>query len=140
MDNSIPICRSILKHWVYMDAEYLKVWLTMLSRARYITEPKTGIYGKVLCTLNYAEFIFGYKAWSENTGISYQRLRGLIGKLLKDNMIILKTQTNQFTVYEIVNYAKFNSQNKRELTINGEADSIKYPKNNTQQSSRSHNK
>lgn len=110
MFDSIPICRSVLKHWVYQDAEYLKVWLTMLSRARYIDEPKTVIYEKSLCTLNYGEFIFGYKAWSEKTGISYQRLRGLISKLMKDNMLILKTQTNHFTVYEITNYSKFNSQ------------------------------
>ena len=82
----------------------------MLSQARYLEEPKTVIYEKALCTLNYGEFIFGYKAWSSKTGITYQRLRGLITKLLKDNMLILKTQTNHFTVYEITNYAKFNSQ------------------------------
>lgn len=124
-DDSIPICRSILDHWVYKDAEYLKVWLTMLSRARYSQVPKTVTYEKALCILNYGEFIFGYKAWSEDTGISYQRLRGLIKKLLKDDMLKLKTQTNHFSVYEIINYAKFNSQKS-------ESESISIDTNNSQ--------
>ena len=110
MDNSIPICRSILTHWVYEDAEYLKVWLTMLSQARYKEEPKTVMYEKALCTLNYGEFIFGYKAWSSKTGISYQRLRTLMIKFLEDNMLTLKLTTNKYSVYAVVNYAKFNSQ------------------------------
>lgn len=110
MDNSIPICRSILNHWVYEDSEYLKVWLTMLSQARYKEEPKTVMYEKALCTLNYGEFIFGYKAWSSKTGISYQRLRSLMTKFLEDNMLTLKLTTNKYSVYAVVNYAKFNSQ------------------------------
>lgn len=110
MNNSIPICRSILTHWVYQDAEYLKVWLTMLSRARYIDEPKTIVYEKSLCTLNYGQFIFGRKAWCKQTGISEQRLRGLLKKLLADNMLILKQKTNHFSIYEITNYSKFNQQ------------------------------
>ena len=108
MDNSIPICRSILSHWVYQDAEYLKTWVTMLSRARYMEEPKTVIYEKSLCTLNYGQFIFGRKAWSDLTKISEQRLRTLVKKLIEDNMIQLVHKTNHFSIYQITNYAKFN--------------------------------
>lgn len=86
----------------------------MLGRARYKQEPKTVTYEKVLCTVNYGEFIFGYKAWSESTGISYQRLRGLVSKLVSDNMIKVSKQTSRYTVYEIINYAKFNSQQSQE--------------------------
>ena len=110
MKDSIPICRSILSHWVYEDAEYLKVWLTMLSNARYLKEPKTVVYEKSLCTLCYGEFIFGRKAWSRQTKVSEQRLRGLIKLLIKDKMIELKHRTNHFSIYLIVNYAKFNHQ------------------------------
>ena len=110
MDNSIPICRSILNHWVYEDSEYLKVWLTMLSQARYKEEPKTVMYEKALCTLNYGEFIFGYKAWSSKTGISYQRLRTLMSRLIEDNMLALQVTTYHYSVYAVVNYSKFNSQ------------------------------
>lgn len=110
MKNSIPVCRSILAHWIYADAEYLKVWLTMLSTARYLNKPTTVVYEKASCTINRGEFIFGRRAWSKQTKVSEQRLRGLIKLLIKDNMLILKQQTNHFSVYLIANYAKFNPQ------------------------------
>jgi len=135
MDNSIPICRSILTHWVYEDAEYLKVWLTMLSQARYKEEPKTVMYEKALCTLNYGEFIFGYKAWSSKTGISYQRLRTLMSRLIEDNMLVLQLTTYHYSVYAVVNYAKFNSQetlipSRLEGSSNSHPTGNKQPSNN----------
>jgi hypothetical protein len=87
----------------------------MLGRARYNQDSKTIIYEKVLCTVNYGEFIFGYKAWSNSTGISYQRLRGLVSKLIDDEMIKVKKQCSRYTIYEIVNYSKFNSQETKEI-------------------------
>ncbi|HEY3426880.1 MAG TPA: hypothetical protein VGL27_18950 [Negativicutes bacterium] len=110
MEDSIPIHRDTLKHWIYCDSDYFKIWVTMLARARYMEEPKTVVYEKTLCTVNYGEFIFGYKAWSESTGISYQRLRTLIKKLIKEKMIFCRTTTNHFSIYQIINYRKFNSQ------------------------------
>lgn len=85
----------------------------MLSRARYIDEPKMVVYEKSICTLKYGQFIFGRKKWSEVTGVSEQRLRGLIKKLITDNMLVVSSQTNHFTIYEIVNYAKFNQQDNQ---------------------------
>ena len=110
MNDAIPICRSIFKHWIYEDAEYFKVWVTMLADASYIKTPKMVLYEKTLVEQNYGEFIFGYKKWSKKCNISYQRLRGLMDKLISADMIKLKTKTNRFSLYEIVNYAKFNSQ------------------------------
>lgn len=109
MYNSFPVCRTILDHWIYKDCEYLKVWITMLSRARYLKDIKVGIHESILYEIHYGEFIFGYKKWSENTGISYQRLRGLVKKMISCNMIILKKQTSKFSIYEIINYEKYNS-------------------------------
>lgn len=108
MNDSIPICRSILNHWIYNDAEYLKVWLTMLARARYTEEVKAGMHEGVMYTLNRGEFIFGRKKWSEQTGVGEQRLRTLIKKLEADSMIVNLSTTSKFTVYRIVNYEKFN--------------------------------
>jgi len=135
MNNSIPICRSILNHWVYEDPEYLKVWLTMLSQARYKEEPKTVMYEKALCTLNYGEFIFGYKAWSSKTGISYQRLRTLMGRLIADNMLTLQLTTYHYSVYAVVNYSKFNSQetlipSRLEGSTNSHVTDTQQPSNN----------
>lgn len=109
-DNFIPISRDVFEHWIYQDAEYFKVWMTMLARARYSKDTKTGMYKDSMYTIGYGQFLFGYKSWSEDCGISYQRIRNLIKKLIASNMIKVAQKSNHFSVYEIVNYAKFNSQ------------------------------
>jgi hypothetical protein len=126
MNDSIPICRSVFKHWIYKDAEYLKVWLTMLGRARYIEEPKTDMYEKILYTLNYGEFIFGRPTWCKDTGISEQRLRRLVELLINDGMITKIRKTSKFTIYKIVNYAKFNQQLSQENQGTTDIDNFKY--------------
>lgn len=115
MDNSIPICRSVFNHWIYDDAEFLKSWLTMLGRAQFTKEPKLKMHLGITYTLNYGEFIFGRKAWSEKVGISEERTRRLISLLVKDNMIKEVAFKGKFTIYKIVNYAKFNQQKSRKV-------------------------
>ena len=110
MFNSFPICRSIFDHWIYADADYLKIWVTMLGRARYLKDEKTGLYQKIQYTLKYGEFIFGRKQWSKDLGIGEQRIRTCIKKLEKDNMIKLEKSTSKFTIFSVTNYAKFNHQ------------------------------
>lgn len=117
LQNFLPLSREVREHWIYKDAEYLQVWIEMLFRARYSIEPKTDIYEGVLYTLNYGEFIFGYKSWSEELSISYQRLRGLIKKLITENMIIKVKATSKLTIYKIVNYEKFNSQSNNQNSV-----------------------
>jgi len=99
------------EHWIYKDAEYLQVWLEMLFCARYSEESKTDMYKGTLYTIEYGQFIFGLNSWSERLSISYQRLRGLISKLLKTNMIKKVGATSKLTIYGITNYTKFNSHN-----------------------------
>jgi hypothetical protein len=115
LQDSIPICRNVFKHWIYDDAEYLKVWLTMLGRARYLKEPKKIMFEGTLAEVNYGEFIFGYNAWNKNTGVSVQRLRTLIKTLTTDGMILSTVRTNRFTIFQITNYEKFNSQSSQEV-------------------------
>ena len=115
----IKISRHIVDHWIYQDAEYFKVWFEMLFRARYSTEPVTKLVYGQLVTLNRGEFIFGRQSWSERLGISEQRLRTLIDKLIQDNMIEVVKKYNKFTIYRIVNYEKYNQHtNQQEMAEN----------------------
>lgn len=111
-DDSIPICRSVFKHWIYEDAEFLKTWITMLGRAQYTPAPKNCLYMGISYTLGRGEFVFGRKKWCKDTGISEERLRRLIGLMVKDNMISVVAFKGKFTIYKIVNYDKFNQQEK----------------------------
>jgi len=114
MRDSIPICRSILKHWIFQDAEYLKVWLTMLAKARYIREPKKVMYQGTLHEVNYGEFIFGRPTWCKDLKISENRLRKLMNLLVEENMIELVKKTGKSTIYRITNYEKFNQQDNQQ--------------------------
>lgn len=115
----LRISRCIIDHWIYQDAEYFKVWFEMLFRARYSTEPVTKLVYGQLVTLNRGEFIFGRQSWSKRLGISEQRLRTLIDKLIQDNMIEVVKKNNKFTIYRVINYEKYNPQtNQQETTEN----------------------
>lgn len=115
----IKISRHIVDHWIYQDAEYFKVWFEMLYRARYLQEPVTRLIHGQLVTIKRGEFVFGRKSWSERLGISEQRLRTLIKRLVEDNMIELVKRYNKFTIYKVVNYEKNNQQgNQHEILEN----------------------
>lgn len=128
MDNFLPLSREVRNHWIYKDAEYLQVWIEMLFRARYCKESKTDIYDGILYTIEYGQFIFGLKSWSDQLSISYQRLRTLLNKMLKTEMITLVKRESKFSIYKINNYEKFNSQsnvvsNSQQSIDNIESDS-----------------
>lgn len=80
MDGWIKLHREIIDHWIYKDAEYLKVWIEMLVRARYWNETGTELVGDQLIKVDRGEFIFGRPKWSQRLGISEQRLKTLVQK------------------------------------------------------------
>ena len=108
MAGWVKIHRDILDHWIYKDAEYFKVWVEMLLRARHSKEPKTDLYHGIKYTVEYAQFIYGRKEWSKRLGISEQRLRGLFKKLIDDNMIKVVEHLPRMTIAEVINYEKYN--------------------------------
>ena len=108
MNNFIGISREIVDHWIYKDSDSFKVWFEILVRARFSKEPKTDTYKGILYTINYGEFIYGRPAWSKRLNIGEQKLRGIINKLIKDNMIVIKKLMPSSTIAQVVNYAKYN--------------------------------
>jgi hypothetical protein len=112
LENFVPVNRNITNHWIYDDAEYFKVWFEMLCRARFAKDSKTDTVYGCLVTINRGEFIYGRKAWSDRLHISERRLRGLIEKMIQDEMIELVQKANKFTIYRIVNYEKYNPLNE----------------------------
>lgn len=106
----VAVCRRIRSHWIYKDADYLKVWLEMMLCARWSKEPVKEMINGRLVTIGYAEFMFGRISWSNRLGISEKRLRKLVNLLLADNMLQRVTEDpgRKFTIYRLVNYEKFN--------------------------------
>ncbi|WP_059050016.1 hypothetical protein [Paenibacillus senegalimassiliensis] len=114
MDGWIKLHREIINHWIYQDAEYLKVWVEMLVRARYWDEPGRELVGDQIIMVGRGEFIFGRPAWSRRLGISEQRLKTLIQKMIKDDMIELIQKYSRCTLYRVKNYEKFNQQDNQQ--------------------------
>lgn len=110
MSGWFKLYREIREHWIYRDAEHLKVWIEMLSLARHSSEPTTDMIEGQLVEINYAEFIFGRKRWSDRLGISEQRLRTLLKKMIDDDMIEIVKTFSKFTLYRVKNYHEFNQQ------------------------------
>lgn len=81
----------------------------MLFCARYQQEPTEDNVNNIVVTINYGEFVFGLKGWSERLGVGVQVLRTFIKKLLQTNMIELTAHFCTFTVYKVVNYQKYNT-------------------------------
>ncbi|KJS85006.1 MAG: hypothetical protein JM58_09580 [Peptococcaceae bacterium BICA1-8] len=114
MDNFIGISREIIEHWIYKDAEYFQVWFEMLHRARFLKEPKTEIREGQLITIHYSQFLFGRNGWSSRLSISEKRLRKLMDMLITDNMIKLIKKYPRFTLYQVINYEKYNKKGQQE--------------------------
>jgi hypothetical protein len=116
----IGIDRDIRNHWIYKDPEYFKVWFEMLCCARYAREPKTDFQDGEVYTLNYGEFMFGRIKWSGRLNVGEQRIRTLIKKLIKEEMIELVSKHRYFSIYKVINYEKFNHQNNQQETHTGQ--------------------
>lgn len=117
MSGFIGLSRGIMDHWIYQDAEYLKVWIEMLFRARYAKEPERKMIEGVLVEIEYSQFIFGRNKWSERLGISERRLRTLMDKLIADDMIQLVKRAPKFSVYCVTNYAKYRPESDQQETL-----------------------
>jgi hypothetical protein len=113
MEDFVPIDRGIINHWIYKDAEYFKVWFEMLYRARYSREAKTDMEKGIVYTINYGEFMFGRPSWSDRLGISEQRLKTLIKKLIDHKMITLTKTYRYFSIYYVNNFEKYRKSNQQ---------------------------
>jgi hypothetical protein len=117
----IGIDRGLRDHWIYQDSEYLKVWMEMLFLARFSEEPHTELIDGDIIKVEYGQFIFGRIKWSQRLKVGEQRLRTLMAKLKKEQMIELVLEHRKCSVYALVNYAKFNheSNHQRDYTQQG---------------------
>ena len=112
MNDAIPICRSVEKHWVFEDAEYFKLWYCILSNTQYTVPARKKVYQGIMYTQHRGEFLFGRREWSRRYGVSEQRIRKFMDLLVADGMVVRTQLTRKFSIYRVVNYDKFNPLKK----------------------------
>lgn len=109
----IGIDRGVRNHWIYQDSEYFHVWFEMIACARFTEGVHRELIEGELVEVEYGEFIYGRISWSDRLGVSQQRLRTLISKLIKDDMLELRRTYRKSSVYRLKNFQKFNHQSNQ---------------------------
>lgn len=104
MSGFIVLHRAIEKHWIYVDPAYFKAWCLMLFEATW--EDKTFLFNKQTVTLKRGQFIYGRKAFAKKSGMTEDRVRGLVDKLKLDQMIT-QLATNRYSVITVLNYSLY---------------------------------
>jgi hypothetical protein len=119
LKDFIPIQKSIINHWIYQDSDYFRIWFHVLVRTRFSKEPGTTLVERELITTGYGQFIFGRKTWSEQLKIGEQKIRTLLDKLVKSEMITLVSKHNKCTVYLVNNFEKYNQKENQHQDLEG---------------------
>lgn len=109
MENFLGMNRQVLTHWVYSDIYAWRVWSHILFSAQFSkTDNHVNVNGYWI-TQEYGEFLFGRDSWSSKLQVPEQRLRTLMKKFEKEEMIRKTEKGNsRCSVYAVCNYAKFN--------------------------------
>ena len=135
----ISLHRSLLNHWIYEDAEYLKIWITFLLEATHKKQRK--LVGNQSIELDVGQFVFGRKKFAERLKIKEWKLQKATELLVKDEMIKTVKRTNKYTIYEIVNYSFYQQQvQQQEMLINQGVSQIEHQQNNSKNDSKSNSK
>ena len=100
----IRVQRAILDHWVFSEADALKLWVYLLMSANY--EDKSRSFNGRLIQVKRGQLIYGRHAVSQRLGISEAKLRRYIKQFIKDEMISQQT-TNKYSIITITCYDKY---------------------------------
>jgi hypothetical protein len=96
--------RGIVDHWVFSEADALKLWVYLLMSANY--EDKSRMFNGRLTQVKRGQLIYGRHAVSQRLGISEAKLRRYIKQFIKDEMISQQT-TNKYSIITITCYEKY---------------------------------
>ncbi len=81
----IRVERGIVEHWVFSEADALKLWVYLLMSANY--EDKSRMFNGRLTQVKRGQLIYGRHAVSQRLGISEAKLRRYMKQFIKDEMI-----------------------------------------------------
>lgn len=110
MSGWIRLQRSILDHWVFSEADALKLWLYLLTSANY--EDKSRMFNGRLIEIKRGQLIYGRHAVSQRLGITEAKLRRYLKQFIKDEMISQQI-TNKYSVITITCYEKYQDVNQQ---------------------------
>jgi len=106
MDNSfIKLYRKIQDNWIWDNPLYLKCWIDMLMRASI--KSSSMLMNNQVVEVGRGEIVFSQRNFAKRNGMSRQQLRTFLKKLVKTNMIRLKSNP-EITHAVIIGYSTYN--------------------------------
>ena len=116
----IKLHRTIMKHWVFQDAEYFRAWCIILMQVNH--EPKKVlIHGKIY-ECERGQSLLSLNSWVKEFGVnkwSIQKVRTFFKLLEKDKMINIEgsNKTTRITVCKYDDYQNNQQADNTQLTI-----------------------
>ena len=104
----ITLHRKIKDHWIFLDPDKLKAWITILLEVNH-SERKVPV-GTQLVTVKRGESVKELKTWSKLFGNNWSigRVRGFF-KMLEDDSMITRKSIRRSTHLRVCNYETYQS-------------------------------
>lgn len=100
----IKLHRSILQHWLFEEAEMLRVWISILLKASH--KHNKLLFNGTLVEIPRGSFVVSKLQWAKQLKLSRQRLDRILKIFVKDQMIVQQTNRHR-TFISVVNYETY---------------------------------
>jgi len=107
MEGWIKLHRSIIKHCVFQDSEYLKYWIYLLLDVNH--EDKKIVWNKELIEIKRGQKITSLHKLAKEFNCSREKVRRFLNLLKTDTMIDIVSNT-RYTQITILNYDSYQTK------------------------------
>lgn len=118
MNNGwITLNREIQKHWIFEDAQYLRMWLILIMNVNW--KPGKVKIGKHLFSCETGQSYRSLRSWASLFGCGIFKVNSFFAVLQQDNMIlkkIVRKNKHTRTRITVINYDTYQQITKRQLT------------------------
>lgn len=132
MDGWIKLHRSILKHWIFANADYFRAWITILLTVNH-EEAKILIHGELIIC-GRGQSLLSLNNWAKLFGRKWtvQKVRTFFELLKNDSMINTEglRKTTRLTVCNYDNYQDMQQTNNTQKTRKQQTDNTQTTTNN----------
>lgn len=100
----IKLHRAILQHWLFDEAEMLRVWISIVLRASHKNNKL--LFNGTLVDIPRGSFVVSKLQWAKQLKLSRQRLDRILKIFVKDQMIVQQSNRHR-TFISVVNYETY---------------------------------
>jgi len=123
-EGFVKIYRSIKKHWIWENEEYLKAWLDILMMVNH--QDNKVLFNNQLITVKRGERITSQMKLAKRWKWSRGKVRNFLKLLESDEMIVIKVTTN-CTTLKVLNYNVYQQNKKTKSPVNNQQKAYKKP-------------